>query len=319
MEPLPVWPLDAEQLRVIAIAAGLLALVAGRSLRVQYRRQSEARVQVDHLSASIDDVISQTAAAYSVLAELQRRAAQQSHTVAMLEYVEQRLESLAPAELLPALLDALARCLPVHAASVYLLYAGRLYPRAHLPVDQPAPDPNQVSSSPAVRRALATGKAELDDAEAACPVMAAPLTGADGTVLGVVTLDSIPPISVCGATLHHLEMIAASASRGLRQALKSNHVTPAAAFDELLPVLAFPELGQRISEEVQRARRCSRPLSLVVLRVDHEGSWSAEDEAAWQRLVAARACGALRQSDAVGRHPARGGVICVLPEAPADS
>jgi hypothetical protein len=309
--------LSPEALRALAIVAGLMILLATRAVLTWHRQQVHVRAQIDQVSSSTQHVVEQSAGAREILDELQRRASEQSHPVATLDQISRHLASAEPAEVLPGLLHALRSCMPLQAASVYVWHNGHLFSRAHVPTDQPAPDPGTTLSSLVVQRVLATGKPAAERAESTrpgSPLMAAPLLGADGAILGVVTVEQMPAISVCPSTVRLFEIAADLASSSLRNALLLQGVPPTAGVEALLPVLSFPLIMRRTWDEMVRARRLDQPLSLVILRIGPESDASADLEVDWQRAVAQRLCGAVRQVDGVGHHWRRDGFICVLPE-----
>jgi hypothetical protein len=293
--------LSPEHWRGLILTAAFMLLLATRAVLDSRRQHAQLNAQIEDLSSNLKQVLQQSTGVLEILAELRRRAAQQSQPVATLEGIAQRLETPEPNEVYSALLNALARCLPVQAASVYALRDGRLIPRAHLPYGDPAPDADSLQSSTVLQRVLATRKACAEPAPVDGPRMAAPLLDPDGVIVGVVSIEQMPTISICPSTLRLFEIVATSASRSLRQALQLQARATAAP-------LTFPRIMGRTWDELVRARRYERPLSLVVLRILSDGDADIDTEAA-QQLSAA-----LRPGDCVGRHWMRGGFICVLPE-----
>jgi hypothetical protein len=293
--------LSPEHWRGLILTAGFMLLLATRAVLDSRRQHAQLNAQIESLSGSLEQVFQQSTLGLEILTELKRRAAQQSQPVATLERIARRLDTPEPSEVYSALLNALARCLPVQAASVYALRERRLIPRAHVPYGEPAPDSERLLSGAVLQRVLATRKACAQATPADGPLMAAPLLDSDGAIAGVVTIEQMPSISICPPTLRLFEIVAASASRSLRQALQLQGRPTVAP-------LTFPRIMGRIWDELVRARRYDRPLSLVVLRIDSDG------DADLDTLVAEHLSAALRPGDWVGRHRLRGGFICVLPE-----
>jgi hypothetical protein len=292
--------LSPEHWRGLILTAAFMLLLAIRAILDSRRQHAQLNAQIESLSTSLKQVHQQSTDALEILSELKRRAAQHSQPVATLERIAQRLETPEPNEVYSALLNALARCLPVQAASVYALRDGLLIPRAHIPYGEPALDPERLASGALLQRVLASRKACADPNPADGPLMAAPLLDQDGAIVGVVSIEQMPTISVCPSTIRLFEIVAASASRSLRQALElhGRATTP----------VTFPQIMGRTWDELVRARRYDRPLSLVVLRVDSDG------EADLDTVAARHLSAALRPGDCVGRHRLPRGLICVLPE-----
>jgi hypothetical protein len=295
--------LSPEHWRGLILTAAFMLLLATRAVLDSRRQHAQLSAQIESLSGSLKQVVQQSTGVSEVLTELKRRAADQSRPVATLERIAQRLETPEPNEVYPALLNALSRCLPVQAASVYAVQGGRLIPRAHIPYADPAPDPERLLSSAALQHVLATHTLCAEPTLSDGPLMAAPLLDPDGVVVGVATIEQMPSISISPSAIRLFEIVAASASRGLRQALQLQGNASA--------LLTFPQIMGRTWDELVRARRYGRSLSLVVVRIEGDDDASLDTESA--RLLSA----ALRPGDSVGRHRFRGGFICLLPETPA--
>jgi GGDEF domain-containing protein len=316
--------LTYEQVGPVSVVCLLIAIVAGEIADGRRRRDARAVAHVGEMTETVRSLSARYASATEVISELERRVADQSVTVTTLDDVARRLEAFDVGEIYPAVVDILRLCLPAEAASVYALQTGHLVAKAHVPALQTAPPGDLMASDPLVRQVLATGKAcHIRDLVAedpachqrqACVLMAAPLLGPSGVVVGVVTVERMPFISCNPSAVRLFETIAAWSSRSLRNALLFANCATKADPEELTPVLSFPQTMRRVWQEMGRARRHHHSLSVLVVRVHTNAQLPPPEEAEWFRMIADTLCGAMRTDDIIGRHRLPDNFIAVLPE-----
>jgi hypothetical protein len=290
-----------------SMAGVALTIATGEFAQVWRQRNARALAQVRDLTALLQVERAHLASAADSIGVIERRIAEQPITAGMLHETAQRLESLDTPEILQATVELLVRCLPADSATVYLLENGRLVAAAHQPVDEPAADPAMVAEHELVRRVLSSGNVWTihdvlpDHPPEMSMLMAAPLRGSDGAIIGVVTVEQMPFLSFTLSTIGVFEDVSRWASRRLAQAVGWQQQSA-----EVGAVLPFPQTTRRLWQEIERGRRFQRPLSLLVLRIDR-----------LQPLIAEQIRRSLRQTDGLGQHARPGCLVCVLPETSA--
>jgi hypothetical protein len=288
----------------------MLTLAVAQAARAQRRRRADTLIQVRDLGAVLQAVSARLRQVSELVADLEQRIAEQPVTLATLHGVAERLESEDSTEILQALVDMLALCLPADAVSVYTLERDLLVLRAHAPPLDAASDSGFVAGHPILRAILSSGRtwnirdALVEDARgtSAHPrlLIAAPLEGPHGLRLGVVTVDDMAFSRFDASAVEVVELIASWASRGLRRAALSGPGETASTPDQDIVLLSFAATMQRTWREIQRAIRYNHPLSVIVLCA-RPGT-----EVRLRRV--------LRATDIVGRHELPERVVCVLPE-----
>jgi GAF domain-containing protein len=236
--------LDTEQLVGQALLLMLLAVLAGEFRDAGHRREQVLAARNTELSDAVSDLAQRYLGATEVLEQFEQRIVGQSATIVSLQETTRRLHTLDPARVGPALLELLQSLLQVEAASVYVLRNGRLVPTAHLPLGEPAPDPAAGSGSyEVVAWALARRRPQTirDQDEhvtarqfAAAPVlMAAPLLGAEGEPLGIVSVERMAFFQFTAAGVRQFEALAQMAAQALENALRFEEVQARAARNDV--------------------------------------------------------------------------------------
>jgi hypothetical protein len=221
-------PSNIDDLAVDSILVVLIASITGE-LREQWRRREALLIaRADALSDTLDELAKRYSRATEVVAEMGRRVADQTVTVAALDKIARHLAGLDPAEVFPALLELLVLCLKVDQASVYMLQDGCLIPTAHVPRTESAPAAQLVMANDVVRRALADRAprhvrdelargAQVQMAPA--PVlMAAPVLDSLGAPMAIVTVEKLPFLSFNRSAVRLFGILVAWASRSLHTA-----------------------------------------------------------------------------------------------------
>jgi hypothetical protein len=293
-------------LLVPSLAGVALTIAAGELAQAQRRRSARALARVRDLTEMLHAERARLARTSDIVADIEKQIAEQPITVGTLHESAQRLESLDVSEIAQALVEMLVRCLPADSATVYWLDQGCLRAAAHLPMEEAAPDPVSVIDNALVQRVLSTGNASnIHDAPAddAKLLMAAPLHGADGAIIGIATVEKMPFVSFNSSSIAIFEVVSQWAARRLSQATVWREPP-----DES-PYLSVPATLRRICQEIDRARRYRHPLSLVVLHV--------ECSVGSKGHVAEQIRKSLRDVDEVGRLQHPGSFVGVLPETSA--
>jgi diguanylate cyclase (GGDEF)-like protein len=326
--------LVAVALAAVLACAVLLAVVAGR-LTTPLRGVAAAarRLRDGDLTARTgltgDDEVGELAAALDDMAgrlqgreeDLRRSREQQADAAARFGEALERTHDLDG--LLQTVLDA--ACASVAAVGgIALLGAERtLEERGSLTVgDDPLPARTPAALARLARRALATGgPVSAGPGEAGVPAVAVPLRSREH-VLGVLAVARPAGAPVfTEADVDTLQDLARHAGAAVANALAHEETRRLSVTDPLTGAGNFRQLSTTLAREVERATRFGRPLSVVMLDLDH---FKAVNDThghpfgdAVLREFARRLQDCLREVDTVTRYGGEEFTV-VLPETGAD-
>ncbi len=165
-----------------------------------------------------------------------------------------------------------------------------------------------------VRDATAIGS--LDDLHGASLLMAAPLLGPQGTLLGCITVTSLPFLRLTPASLDRLGLVADWGARVLANARTHQETRARTIEDDLVGAYTYAYYERRLHEEEVRADRYGRPLAVVVFRVHRFGAVAPERRIELGRVLSLVFSRTLRDVDIVCRYATEDSFAIILPETP---
>jgi PleD family two-component response regulator len=144
--------------------------------------------------------------------------------------------------------------------------------------------------------------------------MAAPLTGAEGALLGCITVTKLPFLRLTPASLDRLGLVADWGARSLENARTHEQARAQTIEDELVRAYTYAYYQRRIHEEEVRADRYRRPLAVVIFRIHRFGAVAAERRAELGRVLSLVFTRTLRDVDIVCRYATEDAFAIILPE-----
>ena len=236
------------------------------------------------------------------------------------------LETLDAERLYPAIALTARRFLQADACQCYVLDGELLRLRA---AEGPAPERSEIPPDEglvglAVRLGRpvsvrdATVLASLDDLHNASLLMAAPLLGAQGTLLGCITVTSLPFLRLTPASLDRLGLVADWGARALENARTHQETRARTIQDDLVGAYTYAYYQRRLHEEEMRSDRYGRPLAVVIFRIQRFGAVAPERRTELGRVLSLVFSRTLRDVDIVCRYATDDSFAIILPEtAPA--
>jgi len=304
---------------LLLIGAGLgLGLLRESELR--RTRALEARVEA--LEQELADQAVRFMAATEAKHELERRVAEERASLSSLYAAARALETLDAERLYPAIAATARRFLQADACQCYILEGELLRLRA---AEGPAPERPEIGPDEGlVGLAVRLGRpvsvrdytmiTSLEDLHAAGLLMAAPLTGAEGALLGCITVTSLPFLRLTPASLDRLGLVADWGARTLENARTHEQTLARTIEDELVRAYTYAYYQRRIHEEEVRADRYGRPLSVVIFRIHRFGVVAPERRAELGRVLSLVFSRTLRDVDIVCRYATEDAFAIILPE-----
>ena len=304
---------------LLLIGAGF-GLGALRESQLRLTRALEARVE--GLEQELADQAVRFMAATEAKHELERRVADERASLSSLYAAARALETLDAERLYPAIAATARRFLQADACQCYVLDGERMRLRA---AEGPAPERPEIAPDEglvglavrlgrpvSVRDHTAIGS--LEDLQGAGLLMAAPLTGAEGALLGCITVTKLPFLRLTPASLDRLGLVADWGARSLENARTHEQARAQTIEDELVRAYTYAYYQRRIHEEEVRADRYRRPLAVVIFRIHRFGAVAAERRAELGRVLSLVFTRTLRDVDIVCRYATEDAFAIILPE-----
>ena len=304
----------------------LLLIGTGFGLGAQreaLRRDERAREsRVEALEHELADQAVRFMAATEAKHELERRVADERASLSSLYTAARALETLDAERLYPAIALTARRFLQADACQCYVLEGELMRLRA---AEGPAPARSEIPPDDglvglavrlgrpvSVRDATAIGS--LDDLHGASLLMAAPLLGPQGTLLGCITVTSLPFLRLTPASLDRLGLVADWGARVLANARTHQETRARTIEDDLVGAYTYAYYERRLHEEEVRADRYGRPLAVVVFRVHRFGAVAPERRIELGRVLSLVFSRTLRDVDIVCRYATEDSFAIILPE-----
>jgi polysaccharide biosynthesis protein PelD len=297
------------------------------ALRESQRRAARAlESRVEALEHELADQAVRFMAATEAKHELERRVADERASLSSLYAAARALETLDAERLYPAIALTARRFLQADACQCYVLDGDLLRLRA---AEGPAPErPDIPPDEGLVGLAIRLGRpvsvrdatviASLDDLHNASLLMAAPMLGAQGTLLGCVTVTALPFLRLTPASLDRLGLVADWGARTLENARTHEQARARTIEDDLVRAYTYAYYQRRIHEEEVRADRYARPLAVVIFRIHRFEAVAPERRPELGRVLSLVFSRTLRDVDIVCRYATADSFAIILPEtAPA--
>lgn len=293
------------------------------ALRESHRRRDrELEGRVEALEQELADQAVRFMAATEAKHELERRVADESASLSSLSSAARAMETLDPERLYPAITATVRRFLQADACQCYLLEGGLLRLRA---AEGPAPEradlpPEEGLVGLAIRQGRPasirdyTLISSLDDLHRADMLMAAPIVGAAGALLGCITVTALPFLKLTSASLDRLATVADWGARALENARAHEQARARTIEDELVRAYTYAYYQRRIHEEEVRADRYGRPLSVVIFRIHRLGLVAPDRRNELGRVLSLIFTRTLRDVDIVCRYATEDSFAIILPE-----
>jgi GGDEF domain-containing protein len=254
--------------------------------------------------------------------ELERRVADERASLSSLYTAARALETLDAERLYPAVALTARRFLEADACQCYVLEGELLRLRA---AEGPAPEraeipPDEGLVGLAIRLGRpvsvrdATVIVSLDDLHTASLLMAAPLLGPRGTLLGCVTVTSLPFLRLTAASLDRLGLVADWGARALANARTHQETRARTIEDDLVGAYTYAYYQRRLHEEEMRADRYGRPLAVVIFRILRFGAVAPDRRIELGRVLSLVFSRTLRDVDIVCRYATEDAFAIILPE-----
>jgi polysaccharide biosynthesis protein PelD len=295
------------------------------ALRESQRRETRAfEERVESLEHELADQAVRFMAATEAKHELERRVADERASLSSLYTAARALETLDAERLYPAIALTARRFLQADACQCYVLEGDLLRLRAAegAPPDRSeiAPDEGLVGLAIRLGRPVsvrdATAITSLDDLHRARLLMAAPMLGAQGTLLGCVTVTALPFLRLTPASLDRLGLVADWGARTLENARTHAATRARTIQDDLAHAYTYAYYQRRLHEEEARADRYRRPLAVVVFRIHRFGAVAPERRTELGRVLSLVFSRSLRDVDIVCRYATEDSFAIILPETP---
>jgi polysaccharide biosynthesis protein PelD len=304
----------------IVIAGVGFGLGALRESQLRRTRALEARVEA--LEQELADQAVRFMAASEAKHELERRVAEERASLSSLYAAARALETLDAERLYPAIALTARRFLQADACQCYVLEGDLLRLRA---AEGPAPERAELApDEELVGLAIRLGRpvsvrdavriSSLEDLQNARLLMAAPMLGAEGKLLGCITVTSLPFLRLTPASLDRLGLVADWGARTIENARTHQQTLARTIEDELVRAYTYAYYQRRIREEEVRADRYGRPLAVVIFRVHRFGAVAPERRNELGRVLSLVFSRTLRDVDIVCRYATEDSFAIILPE-----
>ncbi len=306
---------------VLLFATGF-GLGAMRETQRRHARGLEGRVEA--LEQELADQAVRFMAATEAKHELERRVADESASLSSLYAAARSMESLEPERLYPAIVATARRFLQADACQCYVLEGDLLRLRA---AEGPAPArPELPPEEGLVGFAIRLGRpasvrdytliSSLEDLQNARLLMAAPMVGSAGSLLGCITVTALPFLKLTPASLDRLGLVADWGARTLENARTHEQTRARTIEDELVRAYTYAYYQRRLHEEEVRSDRYGRPLAVVIFRVHRFAEVAPERRAELGRVLSLVFSRSLRDVDIVCRYATDDSFAIILPETP---
>ena len=293
------------------------------AIREERRRETEGLGQrVRDLEDELADQAVRFMAASEAKHELERRVADEGASLSNLYAAAQALETLDIDRLYPAIPQTARRFLQADACQLYLLDGDVLRLRAAEGAPPPLTElnPGEGLAGLAIRQGKAQSLRDLmtistaDELQRAPFVMAAPLTGREGALLGCLTVTRLPFLRLNPVALDRLALVANWAALAVDNARTHERTRARTIQDDLIRAYTYAYYQQRLAEEEARAARYDRPLSVLIFRIRQLELIPAGRRAELGHVLSLVFNHSLRDVDIVCRYATDDAFAVILPE-----
>src|SRR4051794_1745309 len=232
----------------------------------------------DEIEASLQDLAERYLAAVEINREMQRRIVTQTSTVTTLYQAAKALEQLEIEELAPSILELVTEFIEADACALYLRRDGQLELKEGRPAEVAYARPRTLDTSRGISGAVATDKRTTtvrDVMAEATPsqimaqplLMATPLLGPNGDVIGIITVEKMAFLRFTPAAVKLFTLLGDWATIAFQTAMRFQETRDRNVSDELTGAYNFSYITKRLAQEIDRAQRYGIPLMLLALRV----------------------------------------------------
>lgn len=296
----------------------------GALRETQRRRAQVLEDRVEALEQELADQAVRFMAATEAKHELERRVADEGASLSSLYAAARAMETLDPEQLYPAITATVRRFLQADACQCYILEGELLRLRA---AEGAAPERSELPPEEglvgfAIRRGRPASVRDftlissLDDLHRANLLMAAPIVGSVGTLLGCITVTALPFLKLTTTSLDRLGLVADWGARALENARVHEQARARTIEDELVRAYTYAYYQRRLHEEEVRADRYGRPLAVVIFRIHRFGLVAPERRNELGRVLSLVFSRSLRDVDIVCRYATEDSFAIILPETP---
>lgn len=320
LTPSALRSLGTYAMPLLLLATGF---VLGGVRQVKLRETEQLRTRLQGLEQELADQAVRFLATIEVKHELEQRLADESQSLSHLYAAARAMETLEVERLYPAITATTRRFLQADACQLYLLEDDMLRLRAAegAPPSKAELRPDEGLAGFAIRRGKPVSVRDflrvssLEDLHEATMLLAAPLSGKDGALLGCLTVTRLPFLKLTPVSLDRLGLVADWAARALENA-RSHEKTRARTIeeDEMVRVYTYAYYQRRLEEEQMRAERYRRPLSVLVLRIHNFALVPPEQWRKLGRVLALVFSRSLRYVDLLCRYATEDSLAIILPE-----
>ena len=332
-----IWAVGAQDLSlstlrtpgnyVLPLSLLALGFVLG-ALREETRREEGGlRARVGELEGELADQAVRFLAASEAKHELERRVADESASLSNLYAAASAMETLDVERLYPAVAMTARRFLQADGCQLYLLDGELLRLRAAEGTAPPRAElrPDEGLAGFAVRRGrpvsvrdyvLVSSFEELRGAEM---LMAAPLLGQAGGLLGCLTVTRLPFLRLTPASLDRLRLVADWAARAIENARAHQRTRARTIEDEIVGAYTYGYYQRRLEQERVRAERYGRPLAVLVFRIHDLELVRPGPRTELGRVLSLVFSRTLRDVDLICRYATDDSFAVILPETTAEA
>jgi polysaccharide biosynthesis protein PelD len=263
---------------LFVVVGGLL----GEVREAQKRAHGDVARRYDEMEASLQDLAQRYLAAVEINREMERRIVTQTSTVTTLYQAAKALEQLEIEELAPSILQLVTDFIEADACALYLRRDGQLELKEGRPAEVSFARPPTLDTSRGIVGLVSTDRRTItvrDVLAEATPsqimaqplLMATPLLGQNGEIIGVIAVERMPFLRFTPTAVKLFTLLGDWASTAFQTALRFQETRDRNVSDELTGAYNLSYITKRLAQEVDRARRYDIPLTLVALRVEqHE-------------------------------------------------
>lgn len=255
--------------------------ILGEVREAQKRAHRDLARRYDEIEASLQDLAERYLAAVEINREMQRRIVTQTSTVTTLYQAAKALERLEIEELAPSVLQLVTEFIEADACALYLRRDGQLKLKEGRPAAVAFNRPDTLDTSRGITGAVATEKRTItvrDVMAEAAPseiiaqplLMATPLLGPNGDVIGIITVEKMPFLRFTPTAVKLFTLLGDWATTAFQTAMRFQETRDRNVSDELTGAYNFSYVTMRLAQEVDRAQRYGIPLTLAALRVGQQ-------------------------------------------------
>jgi GGDEF domain-containing protein len=259
---------------LFVVVGGLL----GEVREAQKRAHRDLARRYDDVEASLQDLAERYLAAVEINREMQRRIVTQTSTVTTLYQAAKALEQLEIEELAPSILQLVTDFIEADACALYLRRDGQLELRQGRPAEVSFSRPRTLDTSRGIAAAVFSEKRTItvrDVMAEATPseimaqplLMATPLLGQNGEVIGIITVEKMPFLRFTPTAVKLFTLLGDWATTAFQTAMRFQETRDRNVSDELTGAYNFSYMAKRLAQEIDRAQRYGLPLTLVAFRV----------------------------------------------------